>query len=101
MNRYDNSTIEVTSQGKQYWKQKFYPNIPVSETDDYVITNVGDRLDSLAYSYYRDSTLWWVIAIANNNITKGSLFPEPGTQLRIPTNLNNVLSLYRQSNTTG
>ena len=101
MNRYDNSTIEVTSQGKQYWKQKFYPNIPVSETDDYIITNVGDRLDSLAYSYYRDSTLWWVIAIANNNITKGSLFPEPGTQLRIPTNLNNVLSLYRQSNTTG
>ena len=101
MNRYDNSTIEVTSQGKQYWKQKFYPNIPVSETDDYIITNVGDRLDSLAYSYYRDSTVWWVIAIANNNITKGSLFPEPGTQLRIPTNLNNVLSLYRQSNTTG
>ena len=85
---------------KQYLKQKFYPNIPVSETDDYVITNVGDRLDSLAYSYYRDSTLWWVIAIANNNVTKGSLFPEPGTQLRIPTNLNNVLSLYRQSNTT-
>ena len=100
MNRYDNPTIEVTSQGKQYWKQKFYPNIPVSETDDYVITNAGDRLDSLAYSYYRDSTLWWVIAIANNNVTKGSLFPEPGTQLRIPTNLNNVLSLYRQANTT-
>ena len=101
MNRYNNAIIETTSQGKRYWKQKFYPNIPVSETDDYIITNVGDRLDSLAYSYYRDSTLWWVIAIANNNITKGSLFPEPGTQLRIPTNLNNVLSLYRQSNTTG
>ena len=100
MNRYDNPTIEVTSQGKQYWKRKFYPNIPVSETDDYVITNVGDRLDSLAYSYYRDSTLWWVIAIANNNVTKGSLFPEPGTQLRIPTNLNSVLSLYRKSNIT-
>ena len=100
MNRYDNAIVETTSQGKRYWKQKFYPNVPLSETDDYVITTIGDRLDNLAYSYYRDSTLWWIISIANNNVTKGSLFPEPGTQLRIPTNLNAVLSLYNQYNTT-
>ena len=100
MNRYDNPTIEYTSQGKRFYKQKFYPIIPLSETDDYVITTIGDRLDSLAYSYYRDSTLWWVISMANNNVTKGSLFPEPGTQLRIPTNINSVLSLYNQYNTT-
>ena len=100
MNRYDNPTVEKTSTGNQYFKQKFYPNIPLSSTDDYVITTIGDRLDTLAYSYYRDSTLWWVISMANNNVTKGSLFPEPGTQLRIPTNLNAVLSLYNQYNTT-
>jgi len=99
MNRYDNTTIETTSQGKRYWKQKFYPNVPLSDTDDYVITTIGDRLDNLAYSYYRDSTLWWIISMANNNVTKGSLFPEPGTQLRIPTNINAVLSLYNQYNT--
>jgi hypothetical protein len=99
MDRYDNATIEKTSTGNQYLKQKFYPNIPLSPTDDYVITTIGDRLDTLAYSYYRDSTLWWVISMANNNVTKGSLFPEPGTQLRIPTNLNAVLSLYNQYNT--
>jgi len=100
MNRYDNAIVETTSQGKRYWKQKFYPNVPLSETDDYVITTIGDRLDNLAYSYYRDSTLWWIISIANNNVTKGSLFPEPGTQLRIPTNVNSVVSLYNQYNTT-
>ena len=99
MDRYDNATIEKTSTGIPYLKQKFYPNIPLSSTDDYVITTIGDRLDTLAYSYYRDSTLWWVISMANNNVTKGSLFPEPGTQLRIPTNLNAVLSLYNQYNT--
>ena len=99
MDRYDNATIEKTSTGTQYFKQKFYPNIPLSSTDDYVITTIGDRLDTLAYSYYRDSTLWWVISMANNNVTKGSLYPEPGTQLRIPTNLNAVLSLYNQYNT--
>jgi len=100
MNRYDNPTIEITSTGKQFLKQKYYPNIPLSETDEYVITTIGDRLDSLAYSYYRDSTLWWIISMANNNVTKGSLFPQPGTQLRIPTNLNAVLSLYNQYNIT-
>ena len=100
MNRYENTPIKFTSEGKRYWKQKFYPNVPLSETDDYVITTIGDRLDSLAYSYYHDSTLWWVISMANNNATKGSLFPEPGTQLRIPTNINAVIELYNQYNTT-
>jgi hypothetical protein len=64
----------------------------------YVITTVGDRLDSLAYSYYSDATLWWIIAVANNNATKGALFPVPGTQLRIPTNVNNVLQQFDQFN---
>jgi hypothetical protein len=98
--RYENPTIKTTNTGRQYFKQKFYPNIPLSETDDYIITTIGDILDTLDYSYYRDSTLWWVISMANNNITKGSLFPEPGTQLRIPTNLNAVISLYTQYNIT-
>ena len=98
MNRYDNTTIDQTQQGQPYFKQRFYPNIPLSENDVYVITTVGDRLDSLANSYYNDSTLWWVIAAANNNATKGALYPTPGTQLRIPTNLNAVLSLFNQFN---
>jgi nucleoid-associated protein YgaU len=100
MNRYENPTIKYTLQGKRYYKQKYYPNIPLSETDDYVVTTIGDRLDSLAYSYYNDSTLWWIISAANNNVTRGSLFPEPGTQLRIPTNINSVISLYNQYNIT-
>ncbi len=83
---------------RPYYKAKFYPNVPLSESDVYVITTVGDRLDNLAYSYYRDSTLWWIIAMANNNATKGALFPEPGTQLRIPTDINSVLNQYKQFN---
>jgi hypothetical protein len=98
MNRYNNSTIDQTQQGKPYLKQRFYPNIPLSENDVYVITTVGDRLDSLAYSYYNDATLWWIISAANNNITKGALYPIPGTQLRIPTDLNMVLNLFNQFN---
>ena len=99
MERYNNSTILTTENtNRPYYKAKFYPDIPFSETDEYVVTTVGDRLDSLAYSYYLDATLWWIISAANNNITKGALFPEPGTQLRIPTDINNVLNQYKQFN---
>jgi hypothetical protein len=98
MNRYDNSTILKTEDKKPYFKGKFYPNVPLSSSDVYVITTVGDRLDSLAYSYYRDSTLWWVIAAANNNITKGLLNPTPGTQLRIPVNISDVITQYNNFN---
>ena len=99
MERYDNSVILKTDYtNRPYYKVKYYPNIPLSESDVYVITNVGDRLDNLAYAYYKDATLWWVISMANNNITKGALYPAPGTQLRIPTDINSVLELYNQFN---
>ena len=98
--RYNNATILKTKDNKPYYKSKGYPNIPLSATDVYVITTIGDRLDSLAYSYYKDTNLWWIISAANNNATKGSLFPIPGTQLRIPTNVNNVLNLFNKFNQT-
>jgi len=96
--RYNNA-ITRTSQGKPYYKSKQYPRIPLSETDRYVVTTVGDRLDLLAYNYYRDTGLWWIIAAANNNITKGSLFPIPGTQLRIPTDAATAINLFNKFNT--
>ena len=99
MDRYNEATIlKTTNTNRPYYKARFYPNVPLSESDVYVITTVGDRLDNLAYSYYRDSTLWWIIAMANNNATKGALYPKPGTQLRIPTDINNVLNQYKQFN---
>ena len=98
MARYDNPTILKTSRGTSYVKGKFYPNVPLSASDLYIITTIGDRLDYLAYTYYLDSELWWIISMANNNITKGSLFPIPGTQLRIPQNTNNILTQLEQFN---
>ncbi len=90
--RYNDTDILKTSSGAPYYKGKFYPIIPLSEEDTYLITTVGDRLDSLAYTYYKNTELWWIIASANNNITKGSLFPVPGTQLRIPADVSNILN---------
>lgn len=89
--RYGEQTI-LDFNGEQYFKQKIIPSIPLSETDIYIITNVGDRLDLLAFNYYSNVNDWWIIAAANNNITKGSIYPKPGTQLRIPINIDEVKS---------
>ena len=98
MTRYDDSTLLKTAQDVPYKKGKQYPNIPLSSDDVYIITTIGDRLDYLAYTYYLDSELWWIISTANNNVTKGSLFPIPGTQLRIPSNLNSIMTLFNNFN---
>jgi hypothetical protein len=98
MSRYDNPTILKTSQNVPYEKGRFYPNIPLSESDIYIITTIGDRLDYLAFLYYNDSESWWIISAANNNVTKGSLFPIPGTQLRIPQNVSSILKQYDNFN---
>jgi hypothetical protein len=98
--RYDNKIMLKTPDGKPYYKDKFYPNIPLSENDLYVITTIGDRLDYLAYTYYGDSEMWRIISVANNNATNGFLFPIPGTQLRIPApqNISNILNLFNEFN---
>ena len=96
--RYENNEIKKTFDGKQVYRSKIYPNIPLRDGDVYIITETGDRLDTLAYQYFKGQTLWWIIAAANNNATNGFLFPVPGTQLRIPTDLNEVLELVEKFN---
>ena len=64
MNRY--SKIPQTNYNKKRaYRTVRYPEIPLDENDTYVISQAGDRFDMLADQYYGDSTLWWVISIAN------------------------------------
>ena len=94
MRRY--STIPKTKgpEGNLMYKTVRYPEIPLSETDLYVITGEGDRLDLLAQQFYKDQSLWWIISIANDTLSQNSLFIPLGTQLRIPTDIQNVLIEY-------
>lgn len=97
MNRYDNIQRIKTSEGINYLTTTNYPDIPRSDKDYYVITTVGDRYDKLAQQFYSDSSLWWIIASANNS-QQASLVVEQGIQLRIPGNLDTILINYRQAN---
>lgn len=93
--------------GNVVYKTSRYPEIPLSENDIYVYSTQGDRFDVLAQQYYGDSSLWWVISIANTgNAGAGTLpvlpqntlvIPE-GVQIRIPNNPLEVYNVFNQIN---
>ena len=82
----------------KYYKNKVYPIVPAVESDLYIITTDGDRLDTLSSRYYKDPSYWWVISTINNNVNNCSMFPTPGTQLRIPLDLGRVLRIFDDAN---
>ena len=99
MKRYNNIEEVKTDTGRKYRTNAIYPRLPETENDIYVITTAGDRYDTLAYQFYRDSSLWWIIATANNS-TNGSLIPTVGQQLRIQADKALALKLFGQLNRT-
>jgi len=89
MGRYNypkNTKIDDT--GKTVYTSILYPKIVESNLDVYILSKVGDRFDLLAYKYYGDVTLWWIIAHANK--IRGTFYPQPGTQLRIPMSIDQI-----------
>jgi nucleoid-associated protein YgaU len=100
MNRYtstENNTF-ARYDGKRVLKTTRYPRIPYESTDVYIIVNEGDYLDSLAERFYRDTTLWWIIAQANG--IKATLKAPTGKQIRIPTNVSGILANFKRENLT-
>lgn len=92
--RYDTSVnINKRWDGKRYFGTRLYPNIPIDPSDIYVVTNETDTLDNLAFKYYKNPSLWWIIA-QSNNIGKGKLSVPAGLQLRIPINVTTILNNY-------
>lgn len=83
ISRYQNNPTKKTIDGREVYQSKIYPNIELRDTDLYVATELGDRLDTLAHQFYNDSSLWWIIASANN-IHNGQIGLAEGTILRIP-----------------
>ena len=71
--------------------------IPTSDTDRYIFSREGDRLDLIANDFYDDPTYWWVIAEANTGLGKGTLAVPAGIQLRIPFPIGNILTLLQNA----
>ena len=72
---------------KKYYKTTYYKVVPEKNTDTHIISQDGDRLDTLAFRFYRNPKLWWFIARVNNLTTMNV---PAGTELRIPKTVVNA-----------
>ena len=97
-NRYQYSTTLTNKYtNKKQLGSIIYPKIKPNNNDMYIISQQSDRLDILASKYYNDQSLWWIIAVANN-LNDASLSIEPGTQMRIPSNISKILNDLKKIN---
>jgi hypothetical protein len=98
MARYSNITVLKDSENsRRYYRASKYPDISFSDTDIYIEAAYGDRLDIISYDYYKSTEYYWILLVANN-LPGDSIFVPPGTQLRIPENLDQILADYEALN---
>ena len=95
--RYQFTPVYKRWDGKNVYRTTYYPIIPESIDDTYIIASEVDYLDSLAKKYYGDENYWWIIAQANN-LGKGKLSIPQGKQLRIPGNVSQILNNLKNFN---
>ena len=99
MKRYSTTRQKFDKSGVRVYSTTYYPEIPISNNDVFIVSREGDRLDNLAHKYYSDNTLWWVIAKANG--IKGKTALKPGENLRIPLNIQRITEIFRNINKSG
>jgi hypothetical protein len=97
MSRFDNVRKGRRFDGKQFYLTTIYPRIYPKTDDIIIITQETDRLDTIAFKFYKDANLWWIIAGANK-LGQGSLEIPPGTYLRIPRDHTYIKNLFNSVN---
>ena len=90
MARYRKSFVKKDANGARYYAPSFVSNIPLKDSDIFIFPHDGDRLDMLAQRYYNDSTLWLIIAKANE-ISDGKMGVSAEERLRIPTEISDLI----------
>ena len=95
--RYDSAKVRKDKNGTRYYKPTVVPNVPIKDSDIFVYPIYGDRFETIAQRYYNDSTLWWIIAKANE-LSKGQISADPLKKLRIPTEIDDILESVEKSN---
>ena len=97
MGRYDDVPLRINKKGQRVLVSTLYPQIPLSDEDQFIYPLDGDRLDNLAFRYYGDASLWWIIAQANN-LGKGRTILNPNFQIRIPGNQSKIIADFEKLN---
>ena len=88
-----------TYKGKRYLRSIKYPTIPLSNNDIQILTVEGDRLDNLAYQFYGDTSYWiWIVLANPSKVRRDGYYISPGTQLRIPRNIEEIVTKFEKLN---
>ena len=67
MSRYKNTVVKINKEnGSRVYGLTLYPTIPIQDGDEFIYPFDGERVETIAYKYYQDTSLWWIIAGANN-----------------------------------
>lgn len=96
MGRYSTSKVIRDNNNARKLSTTILPSSFSNTEQTLIRITSADRLDRLANIFYDDSTLWWIIASANQ-LGKGSLMVPPDTILVIPE-ITSVLNDIEQKN---
>ena len=97
--RYQTTKTKKSKEGFRTYTTTYYPNIPISDSDTFILAKAGSRLDSLANEYYGDTKLWWVLAKSNG--IRGKIALKAGELIRIPGNITKIIDDFEAINETG
>jgi hypothetical protein len=67
-----------------YLQRRIIPQAGVYTSLQSYAVSAGDRLDNLAYKFFGDPILFWMICDANSAVDPGELTAVPGFSIEIP-----------------
>lgn len=83
--RYRTAIIQTVTAPDGTTRQEMRIPFPRSQQINYTYYRVlgGDRVDTIAYKFFKNATMWWMIANSNPEIIDWVELP-PGTIIRVP-----------------
>ena len=75
-----------------------YPEIESKDSDVIYYAKFDDSFMNLAYRFYGDQSLWWIIARANIDYFKGNLQIPIASRLIIPTDIGDIVAELHRIN---
>ena len=96
MKRYGTTKRKLDKSGKRVFGTTYYPQIPLDNSDRLYTTIDGERIENIAFTFYEDVSLWWVIAKANG--FKGKVVFKSGEVIRIPGNVSAIVTKFKELN---
>jgi nucleoid-associated protein YgaU len=100
MNRYKHQQVKRDSDGRRKLSTIQYPKIRSKNSDIIYRTKESDTYSGLAHRFYKDQSLWWIIARANEDF-RGNIRLKVGIKLIIPKDISDIITKLNRDNTTG